>query len=142
MAYGGLRGAIAFSLALMLEENHVKHARIFITTSLFIILFTVFVLGSTTKPAVRWLEVQLHVHTEASMFIEINNKVLEMIMSGIEEVAGQRSVNYWNQKLDRFNEKYLKHILTRGDGHSFNDAFELIYPGFIRPDDVNRIGET
>lgn len=131
MAYGGLRGAIAFSLAIMLEENHVKHARIFITTSLFIVLFTVFVLGSTTKPVVRWLEVQLHVNTETSMFIEINNKVVETVMSGIEEVAGHRSVNYWNQKLNRFNEKYLKGILTRGDGHSFKDTFELIYAGFI-----------
>lgn len=131
MAYGGLRGAIAFSLAIMLEENHVKHARIFITTSLFIVLFTVFVLGSTTKPVVRWLEVQLHVHYETSMFIEINNKVVETVMSGIEEVAGHRSVNYWSQKLHRFNEKYLKSILTRGDGHSFKDTFELIYSGFI-----------
>ena len=131
MAYGGLRGAIAFSLAIMLEENHVKHARIFITTSLFIVLFTVFVLGSTTKPVVRWLEVQLHVNTETSMFIEINNKVVETVMSGIEEVAGHRSVNYWNQKIIRFNEKYLKGILTRGDGHSFKDTFELIYAGFI-----------
>lgn len=131
MAYGGLRGAIAFSLAIMLEENHVKHARIFITTSLFIVLFTVFVLGSTTKPVVRWLGVQLHVHYETSMFIEINNKVVETVMSGIEEVAGHRSVNYWSQKLHRFNEKYLKSILTRGDGHSFKDTFELIYSGFI-----------
>ncbi len=46
MAYGGLRGAIAFSLATLLEEAHVKHARIFITTSLFIVLFTVFVRSS------------------------------------------------------------------------------------------------
>lgn len=136
MAYGGLRGAIAFSLAVMLEENHVKHARIFITTSLFIVLFTVFILGSTTKPVVRWLEVQLHIQDETSMFIEINNKVIETVMSGIEEVAGHRSVNYWNQKLDRFNEKYLKNILTRGDGHSFKDTFEMIYAGFIpvKPD--------
>lgn len=131
MAYGGLRGAIAFSLALMLEENHVKHARIFTTTSLFIVLFTVFILGSTTKPVVRWLEVQLHVHHDTSMFIEINNKVVETVMSGIEEVAGHRSVNYWNQKMERFNEKYLKSILTSGEGHSFKDTFALLYEGFV-----------
>lgn len=131
MAYGGLRGAIAFSLAIMLEENHVKHARIFTTTSLFIVLFTVFILGSTTKPVVRWLEVQLHVHHDTSMFIEINNKVVETVMSGIEEVAGHRSVNYWNQKMERFNEKYLKSILTSGEGHSFKDTFAQLYEGFV-----------
>lgn len=127
MAYGGLRGAIAFSLAIMLEENHVKHARIFITTSLFIVLFTVFVLGSTTKPVVRWLGIQLHVHHDTTMFMEINNKVIETVMAGIEEVAGHRSVNFWNQKLTRFNDKYLKNILTHGNAHSFKDTFEMIY---------------
>lgn len=150
MAYGGLRGAIAFSLAIMLEENHVKHARIFTTTSLFIVLFTVFILGSTTKPVVRWLEVQLHVHHDTSMFIEINNKVVETVMSGIEEVAGHRSVNYWNQKMERFNEKYLKSILTSGEGHSFKDTFAQLYEGFVpivpgsvplMSDDLTRIEE-
>ncbi|KAI1304264.1 Sodium/hydrogen exchanger 2 [Halotydeus destructor] len=139
MAYGGLRGAIAFSLAVMLEENHVKHARIFITTSLFIVLFTVFVLGSTTKPVVKWLEVQLHVHQEKLMFIEINTKVIESVMAGVEEIAGYRSVNYWSMKLTRFNEKYLKNILTSGEGHSFKDTFETIYSSFIPPKPVKPV---
>lgn len=46
MAYGGLRGAIAFSLAIMLNREYVKNADLFITTTLFVILFTVFVLGT------------------------------------------------------------------------------------------------
>lgn len=52
---------------------------------------------------------------------------METVMAGIEEVAGHRSVNYWNQKLLRFNEKYMKNILTHGEGHSFTDTMEMIY---------------
>ncbi len=48
-------------------------------------------------------------------------------MAGIEEVSGHRSANYWNQKLLRFNDKYIKGFLTQGDGHSFTDTFELLY---------------
>ncbi|RWS07570.1 Na(+)/H(+) exchanger protein 7-like protein, partial [Dinothrombium tinctorium] len=114
MAYGGLRGAIAFSLAESLDPKHIKQAELFITTTLFIILFTVFVMGSTTKPIVKFLQVQIHVKQEAKLFTEINNKFMETIMAGIEETAGQRSFNYWAQKLNRFNNSYIKNILIRG----------------------------
>lgn len=46
MAYGGLRGAIAFSLSIMLNPMHVKQANLFTTATLFVILFSVFVLVS------------------------------------------------------------------------------------------------
>lgn len=41
LAHGGLRGAIAFSLAFMLNENDIKHKSLYVTTTLFIILYTV-----------------------------------------------------------------------------------------------------
>ena len=49
MAYGGLRGAVGFSLVVMLRDSQIDPTtvRIFITTTLFIILFTVFI-------QVRW----------------------------------------------------------------------------------------
>lgn len=40
--YGGLRGAVAISLALILEDEH-KYKDLFITTTFFIVLFTIFV---------------------------------------------------------------------------------------------------
>ena len=45
MAYGGLRGAVGFSLVVMLRDSQIDPVtvRIFITTTLFIILFTVFI---------------------------------------------------------------------------------------------------
>ena len=43
MAYGGLRGAVAFSLVEMLQADTIKPRQIFVTTTLIIILFTVFI---------------------------------------------------------------------------------------------------
>jgi len=114
MAYGGLRGAIAFSLAIMLD-NHITQAQVFITATLFVILFTVFVMvscqltcesklihlfsitkkGSTIKPFIRLLQVKTQIRHEAKLFIEINGKLMETLMAGVEEVAGRRASNYW-----------------------------------------------
>ena len=43
MAYGGLRGAVSFSLVEMLEPSAVRPRQMFVTTTLAVILFTVFV---------------------------------------------------------------------------------------------------
>ena len=43
MAYGGLRGAVAFALALLINPHHVKQREMFITTTIAVIYFTVFI---------------------------------------------------------------------------------------------------
>lgn len=43
MAYGGLRGAIAFALAIMLDPRDLPSADLFVTATLTVIIFTVFV---------------------------------------------------------------------------------------------------
>ena len=43
MAFGGLRGGIAFCLALSLDEEIVPEKRLFITATIIIVFFTVFV---------------------------------------------------------------------------------------------------
>ncbi len=43
MAYGGLRGAVSFSLVEMLKADDIKPRQMFVTTTLIVILFTVFV---------------------------------------------------------------------------------------------------
>ena len=43
MAYGGLRGAIAFSMVEMLDADTVGPHAIFVTTTLTVIIFTVFI---------------------------------------------------------------------------------------------------
>jgi len=44
MAYGGLRGAIAFSLAVVLDRDHFQSRQLFITTTIVVVYFTNIVL--------------------------------------------------------------------------------------------------
>lgn len=110
MAYGGLRGAVAFSLVVMLDE--IEHRHLFITATLFIILFTVFIQGGTIKPLVIFLKIRRQAaKTEESMFTEVNKKLLDHVMAGVEEVTGDHGDNYWKQMLFYYNNKYLKRWL-------------------------------
>ncbi|GIY02645.1 hypothetical protein CDAR_577951, partial [Caerostris darwini] len=111
MAYGGLRGAVAFSLVIMLDET--DHKNLFITATLFIILFTVFVQGATIKPLVGLLKIRRQATKNTSMFTEVNTKLLDHVMAGVEEVTGDHGGNYWKlwcfqQLMFYYNSKYLK----------------------------------
>lgn len=43
MSYGGLRGAVAFALVLLIDPTHVKLKNMFVTTTIAVIYFTVFI---------------------------------------------------------------------------------------------------
>ncbi|XP_076034714.1 na[+]/H[+] hydrogen exchanger 1 [Oratosquilla oratoria] len=55
MWFSGLRGAIAYALALHLEFSDEKR-HVIVTTTLIIVLFTVFVLGGLTIPLIKYLK--------------------------------------------------------------------------------------
>lgn len=75
MAYGGLRGAVAFSLVAMLDDDTVRSQPIFMTTTLVIILFTVFIQGATIKLFVNLLNIEKSTTEEKTMNEEINENV-------------------------------------------------------------------
>jgi len=43
MSYGGLRGAIAFALALILDETKIERKKEFVTATIAVVFFTVFI---------------------------------------------------------------------------------------------------
>lgn len=49
MAYGGLRGAVAFALVLVVNEDVIPTKRMLVTTTIAVIYFTVFVQVSMTN---------------------------------------------------------------------------------------------
>ena len=57
MMYGGLRGGVAFALVLTITEEVAPHAKMFVTATLAMVYFTVFVQGITIGPLVRLLKV-------------------------------------------------------------------------------------
>lgn len=51
-SFSGLRGAIAYALALHLEFSDEKR-HVIVTTTLIIVLFTIFCLGGATMPVIK-----------------------------------------------------------------------------------------
>lgn len=95
MAFGGLRGAIAVSLANSLNSKFIRNTPLFVTTTLYVIIFTVFVFGSSTKALVKLLRVKRQSRKDTRSFGVLISKVIEGAMPLVEEIAGQRQANYW-----------------------------------------------
>ena len=58
LSYGGLRGAVGFSLVEILDEKTNPYKNLFVTTTLFMIGFTVFLQGGTIKLFVEKLKIR------------------------------------------------------------------------------------
>ncbi|XP_035265889.1 sodium/hydrogen exchanger 2-like [Anguilla anguilla] len=96
IAYGGLRGAICFSLVFLIDDFPKK--RLFITTTIVVILFTVFVQGMTIKPLVELLEVKRRKRAPTTVSEEIHSRLLDHLLSGIEDIVGYWGQHYWKDK--------------------------------------------
>uniref|UniRef100_A0AAQ4R1B8 Sodium/hydrogen exchanger n=1 Tax=Gasterosteus aculeatus aculeatus TaxID=481459 RepID=A0AAQ4R1B8_GASAC len=116
MAYGGLRGAIAFSLGFLLTENETKS--MFLTAIITVIFFTVFVQGMTIRPLVELLAVKRKKEGKESINEEIHTQFLDHLLTGIEDVCGHYGHHHWKDKLNRFNKTYVKKWLIAGDRSS------------------------
>lgn len=112
MAYGGLRGAVGFSLVTILdEENPLKE--IFQTTTLIMVFITVFVMGSTVKPLVNILNIKKSEKKERLIAEDVNEKCIDIMMAGVESVVG-KSHGKWQvlNYIENFDTTYLKKNLT------------------------------
>ncbi|XP_020795955.1 sodium/hydrogen exchanger 1 [Boleophthalmus pectinirostris] len=115
IAYGGLRGAIAFSLGFLLSDVHFPKKDMFLTAIITVIFFTVFVQGMTIKPLVELLAVKKKQEAKRSFNEEIHTQFLDHLLTGIEDICGHYGHHHWKDKLNRFNKKYVKRCLIAGD---------------------------
>ncbi|KAK3579214.1 hypothetical protein CHS0354_022759 [Potamilus streckersoni] len=115
MAYGGLRGGIAFCLSLSLNDATIPEKKLFITTTVIIIFFTVFVQGITIKPVVNALKVKREEERDPSLNEKIHETMIDHLMAGVEDITDRSSHNLMRTKFRRFNHKYLKPLLMRYD---------------------------
>lgn len=71
----GLRGAVAFALALLIKPERVEAQPMFVTTTIAVIYFTVFVQGITIKPLVKILNVKRASKKKPTMNERIHERV-------------------------------------------------------------------
>ncbi|KAG1672168.1 Sodium/hydrogen exchanger 2 [Nymphon striatum] len=120
MAYGGLRGAVSFSLVLLLDPEFVSMKQIFVTTTLVVVIFTVFIQGITIKPLVNLLRIKKSNDEKTTLFDEINYKLIDHVMAGIEEISGSLGDFYIKALFHHYNNKYIKPYLIRSVSVSGN----------------------
>ncbi|XP_070538540.1 Na(+)/H(+) exchanger beta-like [Ptychodera flava] len=113
MGYGGLRGAVSFSLVILLNEDQLPLKRMFVTTTLAVIIFTVFVQGISVKPLVKVTRVHLADSHKPSMFEEMNTNATDYLMAGVEEIIGHKGENYIWIMLEHLDDKYFKKWLQK-----------------------------
>ncbi|CAC5363639.1 Na(+)/H(+) exchanger protein 7,Sodium/hydrogen exchanger 2,Sodium/hydrogen exchanger 3 [Mytilus coruscus] len=128
MSYGGLRGAVCFSLVALLkpEDFPTETKNLFVTATLTVILFSVFVQGATIKPLVNKLRVKLATYVEPKMYDELNCKVTDHMMAGMEEIVGHEGNFYLMEKMKRFQDLYLRKYLLN-DPEGFDQSELLQY---------------
>ncbi|VDP15804.1 unnamed protein product [Schistosoma margrebowiei] len=129
LIYGGLRGAVAFSLSVLILPNKLGlnglyNRELIITTTLFIILFTVGFMGITMKPLVKLLRIRMENKQMLSLFDSLNDSIIDETLAGIECLIGTIGRNAIRDLIQRFNEQYLRKLLQR-DKDIYNQKIRL-----------------
>ena len=128
-AYGGLRGAVSFSLALViLHENKLPSctAKMMFTTTVAVIFFTSFILGITVKPLVKVMHVKQLEQHKLSVGEQIADRVIEHSVAGIQEIIGSYGFHYLWEIFEYIDINYLQVWLEREPTppeHEIIDAF-------------------
>ncbi len=85
MWFSGLRGAIAYALALHLEFEEEKR-RVVVTTTLIIVLFTIIILGGSTMPVMKVRNFFLQFQST----LTLNLLIFIQFMKAEKKVRGRR----------------------------------------------------
>ncbi|XP_057328287.1 sodium/hydrogen exchanger 3 isoform X2 [Microplitis mediator] len=113
MSYGGLRGAVAFALVLLIDPKHVPLQPMFVTTTIAVIYFTVFIQGITIKPLVKILNVKRAERRKPTMNERIHERIMDHIMAGVEDILGKHGNYHLRDKFKRFDNKFIRPYVVR-----------------------------
>ena len=121
MICGGLRGAVAFSLAFLLKDEQDvpdEISRIFITCALFIIFITVGFQGLTMKPLVHLARIKLDQKKKLSILTDLTCRFIDHSLSAMESIVGSVGRNRFRDSITRFDVKFIRRVLQRDpEGH-------------------------
>ncbi|XP_041933509.1 sodium/hydrogen exchanger 3-like [Alosa sapidissima] len=141
MSYGGLRGAVAYGLAVMLNEKKIPEKNLMISTTLIVIYFTVILQGITMKPLVQWLKVKRAEHSDLKLVEKVNNRAFEHILCAVEDICGQIGDNWWTRGWNRFEDKYISWLLMKPKSRKTRDYLFGIFHKLNLEDAMNYVSE-
>ncbi|XP_048461555.1 sodium/hydrogen exchanger 5-like isoform X2 [Rhincodon typus] len=127
MTYGGLRGAVAFALVILLNDQTVKAKDYFVATTITVIFFTVIVQGLTIKPLVKFLKVKRSDHHKPTLNEELHERAFDHILAAVEDIVGHHGYHYWRDKWEHFDKKYLSQLLMRKSAYRIKDDIWDLY---------------
>eukprot|EP00095_Tigriopus_kingsejongensis_P002355 snap_masked-scaffold1523_size37540-processed-gene-0.9 protein:Tk02355 transcript:snap_masked-scaffold1523_size37540-processed-gene-0.9-mRNA-1 annotation:"sodium hydrogen" len=122
MSSGGLRGAVSFAMAASVSNHEVRG--LFMTTTLSVILFTVFVQGALVRPLVNYFNFQSQPKedTYVSTLAQTMNRHILAGMEAILQGSVFTSIDYWLERLDAFDRRHVQPYLVQqneDNGHMF-----------------------
>ncbi|CAH8611802.1 unnamed protein product [Schistosoma rodhaini] len=131
LIYGGLRGAVAFSLAILipsdiLGSNGEENQSLIVTTTLFIIIFTVGFMGITMKPLVKLLKIRMENKKILSLFQSLNNNILDELLAAMEIIINCKRRNVLRDFFKNIDEKYIRKLLQNKPEY-YNEKLFQIY---------------
>ncbi|NXU18390.1 SL9A9 protein, partial [Pardalotus punctatus] len=106
MMFSGLRGAIAFALAIRDTDSEPK--QMMFTTALLIVFFTVWVFGGGTTPMLTWLQIRVGVNPDE----DLKAKAMSQTASNLDKNTTKAESAWLFRIWYGFDHKYLKPILT------------------------------
>ncbi|XP_033899052.3 sodium/hydrogen exchanger 5-like [Acipenser ruthenus] len=121
MSYGGLRGAVAFALVILLDKSKVKAKDYFVATTITVVFFTVMFQGLTIKPLVKWLKVKRSNQQKPTLNEELHERAFDHILAAVEDIAGHHGYHHWRDKWEHFDKKYLSQLLMRKSAYRIKD---------------------
>ncbi|XP_069031270.1 LOW QUALITY PROTEIN: sodium/hydrogen exchanger 5 [Embiotoca jacksoni] len=124
MSYGGLRGAVAFALVVLLDGERVKAKDYFVATTIVVVFFTVMFQGLTIKPLVNWLKVPRSTSRKPTINEEIHERAFDHILTAVEDIAGLQGYHHWRDKWEQFDKNYLSKLLLRKSVYRKSELWE------------------
>ncbi|TNM93068.1 hypothetical protein fugu_018470 [Takifugu bimaculatus] len=141
MSYGGLRGAVAYGLATLLDENKIKEKNLMICTTLIVVYFTVILQGITMKPLVTWLKVRRAAAGDVTLMEKVHNKMFDHILVAIEDVSGQIGHNYMRDKWKHFEENWMSKLLMKPSARKNQDHVFSVFHQLNLKDAASYVAE-
>ncbi|XP_067911595.1 sodium/hydrogen exchanger 3 isoform X2 [Heterodontus francisci] len=141
MSYGGLRGAVAFALVVLLDMETIHERRLFVSTTIIVVYFTVIIQGLTIKPLVNWLKVKRSQQREPLLNEKLHGRAFDHILSAIEDISGQIGHNYLRDKWTNFDRKYLSKVMMRKSAQISRDKILSVFRELNLKDAISYVSE-